>query len=206
MRVASAVAAFQRVNGLPATGALTAGTARRSTAASANAGGSSCILANMEMWRWEPRDMGEERVEVNVPDFRSKVTKGDEVVHRARVIVGKPDTPTPIFSNPIKYLLFNPAWRVPDSIIKKEMVPKLANDPDYLTRARLQGHLCRRHSSMVGSRPASQRARPYAVHVSQRARGLSARHAGALAVFGLVARAQPRLRAGRRSGAAWPKW
>ena len=72
------------------------------------------ILANMEMWRWEPRDMGEERVEVNVPDFTLKVMEGDEVIHRARVIVGKPDTPTPIFSNQMKYMLINPAWRVPD--------------------------------------------------------------------------------------------
>ena len=59
---------------------------------------------------------------------------GDEEVHRARVIVGKPDTPTPIFSNEVKYILVNPIWRVPDSIIKKEMLPKLADDPNYLAR------------------------------------------------------------------------
>src|ERR1700722_827970 len=132
--VAALVADFQRANGLPASGLLTANTAQ------ALSGGESsrqeaAILANMEMWRWEPRDMGEERVEVNVADFSLKVTKGDEIVHRARVIVGKPDTPTAIFSNQIKYLLVNPAWNVPMSIIKKEMLPKLVNDPDYLTKA-----------------------------------------------------------------------
>jgi L,D-transpeptidase YcbB len=132
--VAALVADFQRVNGLPASGLLTANTAQ------ALSGGESsrqeaAILANMEMWRWEPRDMGEERVEVNVADFSLKVTKGDEIVHRARVIVGKPDTPTAIFSNQIKYLLVNPAWNVPMSIIKKEMLPKLVKDPDYLTKA-----------------------------------------------------------------------
>ena len=132
--VAALVADFQRANGLPASGLLTANTAQ------ALSGGEfsrqeAAILANMEMWRWEPRDMGEERVEVNVADFSLKVTKGDEIVHRARVIVGKPDTPTAIFSNQIKYLLVNPAWNVPMSIIKKEMLPKLVNDPDYLTRA-----------------------------------------------------------------------
>ncbi len=79
--------------------------------------------------------MGDERVEVNVPDFTLKVMKGEEVVHQARVIVGKPGTQTAIFSNQIKYLLLNPAWNVPLSIIKKEMLPKLVNDPDYLTRA-----------------------------------------------------------------------
>ena len=92
------------------------------------------ILANMEMWRWEPRAMGEERIEINIPDYSLKVMDGDDLVHEARVIVGKPDTPTPIFSNEVRYILVNPIWRVPDSIIKKEMAPKLAEDPDYLTR------------------------------------------------------------------------
>lgn len=133
-RVAALVADFQRANGLPPSGVLTASTAQ------ALSGGETsrqeaAIIANMEMWRWEPRDMGEERVEVNVADYSLKVSKGEEVLHRARVIVGKPTTPTAIFSNQIKYLLVNPAWNVPVSIIKKEMLPKLALDPDYLTRA-----------------------------------------------------------------------
>jgi murein L,D-transpeptidase YcbB/YkuD len=100
------------------------GLARRRTA----------ILANMEMWRWEPRDMGERRIEVNVPDFTVTMMEGDAVVHSARVVVGKPATPTPIFSNVMRYVLINPAWQVPDSIIRKEMLPKLASDPNYLSR------------------------------------------------------------------------
>jgi L,D-transpeptidase YcbB len=83
------------------------------------------ILANMEMWRWEPRDMGERRIEVNLADFSVAVLEGDRVIHQARVIVGKPDTPTPIFSNVMRYVLINPSWQVPDSIIKKEMMSKL---------------------------------------------------------------------------------
>ena len=92
------------------------------------------ILANMEMWRWEPRDMGGRRIEVNVPDFTVEVLEGDAVVHSARVVVGKPNTPTPIFSDVMRYVLINPSWRVPDSIIQKEMLPKLASDPNYLSR------------------------------------------------------------------------
>ena len=133
-QVAAVVAGFQRANGLPASGLLTANTVR-ALSGDGNSAQEAAILASMEMWRWEPRDMGEERVEVNVPDFTLKVMKGDEVVHQARVIVGKPGTQTAIFSNQIKYLLLNPAWNVPLSIIKKEMLPKLVKDPDYLTRA-----------------------------------------------------------------------
>ncbi len=92
------------------------------------------ILANMEMWRWEPRDMGERRIEINVPDFTVAMLDGDAIVHSARVVVGKPDTPTPIFSNVMRYVLINPSWEVPDSIIRKEMLPRLASDPNYLSR------------------------------------------------------------------------
>jgi murein L,D-transpeptidase YcbB/YkuD len=125
----------QRVHGLPPNGALTEATA----AALAGGGDPSVrrerlILANMEMWRWEPRDLGETRVEVNVPDFTLKLTQNGAVVLRTRVIVGKPDSATPIFSNSIKYMLFNPIWRVPESIVKKEMAPKYAADPDYFER------------------------------------------------------------------------
>jgi murein L,D-transpeptidase YcbB/YkuD len=133
-QVAAAVADFQRANGLPASGRFTPDTAE-ALSGGASSRQEAAVLANMEMWRWEPRDMGAERVEVNIPDFTLKVMQGDETIHRARIIVGKPDTQTAVFSNQIKYLLINPAWNVPMSIIKKEMLPKLVNDPDYLTRA-----------------------------------------------------------------------
>jgi L,D-transpeptidase YcbB len=91
----------------------------------ANARERAAILANMEMWRWEPRDMGERRIEVNLADFSVAVLEGDRVIHQARVVVGKPETPTPIFSDVMRYVLINPSWQVPDSIIKKEMMSKL---------------------------------------------------------------------------------
>jgi L,D-transpeptidase YcbB len=83
------------------------------------------ILANMEMWRWEPRDMGERRIEVNVADFSVAALEGDAVILQTRAIVGKPETPTPVFSSVMRYVLVNPSWQVPDSIIKKEMMSKL---------------------------------------------------------------------------------
>ena len=132
-RVATAVADFQREAGLPASGALTA----RTIAALSGGEPSQLegeIVANMERWRWLPRDMGEDRIEVNVPDYALKVTKAGTVVHRTRVVVGKPQNATPIFSDTMRYLIVNPYWNVPVSIIKKEMMPKLAADPSYLTR------------------------------------------------------------------------
>lgn len=132
-RVAGAIADFQRANGLPASGQLTARTI------SVLSGGEPSrleneILSNMERWRWLPRDLGAERIEVNIPDYMLKIVRNGEIAHTTRVVVGKTDTPTPIFSNRMQYVIVNPYWNVPQSIIKKEMAPRLAQDPSYLAR------------------------------------------------------------------------
>jgi L,D-transpeptidase YcbB len=131
-RIASAVADFQKANGLPPSGNLTA-----RTVAALSGGPSSLeaeILANMERWRWMPRDMGETHIEVNIPDYEAVVIEHGEVIERNRVVVGKEETPTPVFSDTMKFLIVNPAWNVPQSIIRKEMLPRLAADPNYLSR------------------------------------------------------------------------
>ncbi len=132
-RVAMAVADFQKANGLPGTGRLTA-----QTIAVLSGGQRSKIeaeiIANMERWRWMQRDIGDDRIEVNIPDYEVAVVENGEVVERHRVVVGKSDTPTPIFSNKMQFLIVNPYWNVPPSIIRKEMMPKLAADPNYLHR------------------------------------------------------------------------
>ena len=124
-QVAAAVADFQRANGLPASGILTS-----KTIAALSGGNPSRLenelVANMERWRWLPRDLGTDHIMVNVPDYSLAVTQGDAIVHRARVVVGKVDHQTPIFSDTMRFVIVNPYWNVPLSIIKKEMMPKLA--------------------------------------------------------------------------------
>ena len=132
-QVVAAITDFQRANSLPANGVLTPRTI------AALGGGEPVkleneILANMERWRWMPRDMGADRIEVNIPDYMVSVFRNNGVIHRTRAVVGKPDTPTPVFSETMEYLIVNPSWNVPQSIIEKEMLPRLANDPDYLLR------------------------------------------------------------------------
>ena len=90
------------------------------------------IVANMEMWRWMPRDLGQDRIEVNVPEFQVTVFHDGQPVAHNRVVVGKTTTPTPLFSNTMKYLIVNPVWNVPESIIKKEFLPKGGGDLSYL--------------------------------------------------------------------------
>ncbi len=61
------------------------------------------VLANMERWRWMPRDLGKSHVVLNIPTFNLKVMKDGKQIWETRVVVGKPDTATPILSETMKY-------------------------------------------------------------------------------------------------------
>jgi L,D-transpeptidase YcbB len=84
------------------------------------------LLVNMEQWRWMPEDLGTYHVWVNIPEFMIRVVKGGRAIHTERVIVGKPDTQTPVFSDKMEQVIFQPFWGVPDSIKKNEIQPSLA--------------------------------------------------------------------------------
>lgn len=92
------------------------------------------IITNMERWRWLPQELGRDRIEVNLPEYTARVFRSDQIVHVTRVIIGKQSTPTPLFSNKMVHLIVNPSWHVPQSIVNKEILPRLAEDPEYAIR------------------------------------------------------------------------
>jgi murein L,D-transpeptidase YcbB/YkuD len=97
------------------------------------------IIANMERWRWLPRDLGEVHVTVNIPDFTLGVYKDGATVWHTKIVVGKPgNLATPLLSETMKYLTINPTWNVPPSIIRNEYLPALERDPDALERIGLR--------------------------------------------------------------------
>jgi L,D-transpeptidase YcbB len=87
------------------------------------------IIANMERWRWLPRDLGASYILVNIPEYQLRMVRNGFEVLQTRVIVGKTETPTPIFSGDMDHLIVNPYWNIPPSIALKEMLPKLQSDP-----------------------------------------------------------------------------
>ncbi len=126
----AAVKAFQDGLGITADGIVGPG-----TVAALNGGApvsKDDILANMERWRWLPSDLGKFHVMVNIPEFKVAVVQDDEAVFTTRVVVGKPSTPTPIFSNEIRNIVVNPYWNVPSSIVAKEIAPHMLANPAYL--------------------------------------------------------------------------
>jgi murein L,D-transpeptidase YcbB/YkuD len=132
-----AVAAFQKSHGLRPNGQLNAETVsaingpRRDRDADV-------ILANMERWRWLPRDLGKTYVMVNIPNYTLRVVRDNKLVWSTKVVVGKPNLPTPITSAEMKFITVNPTWNVPPSIIQNEYLPALQQDPQALERIGLK--------------------------------------------------------------------
>jgi murein L,D-transpeptidase YcbB/YkuD len=83
------------------------------------------LIVNMERWRWMPESLGDFYVWDNVPEFFMRVVKNGKMIHSAKIVVGKPDTQTPIFSAEMRYIVFHPEWGVPNSIKIKEILPYL---------------------------------------------------------------------------------
>jgi murein L,D-transpeptidase YcbB/YkuD len=153
-RVASAVAAFQREKGLPASGVLTPKTVAALSGPSP-AQLEADLIANMERWRWLPANLGERHIFVNIPEFRLRLFEGGDMVHQTRVVVGKTESQTPIFSDQMEYVIVNPSWTVPPSIMKKEFLPALARDPSYA--ARLGYEVIRRNGQISVRQPPGER-------------------------------------------------
>ena len=97
------------------------------------------IVANMERWRWMPRDLGKTYVMVNIPDYTLKVVRDSQMVWTTRIVVGKPgNLATPITSAFMTHITVNPTWNVPPSIIQNEYLPALQQDPQAMERIGLK--------------------------------------------------------------------
>lgn len=91
------------------------------------------VAINLERLRWLPRHMPPDRVVVNAAIARIQLFHDDRPVLTTRVVVGELGKQTPEFQSTIDSVLFNPPWNIPQSIALKEILPKLAADPGYLT-------------------------------------------------------------------------
>jgi murein L,D-transpeptidase YcbB/YkuD len=128
--ITEAIKQFQERNGLPADGKLGA-----DTLAALNVPVSTHIhqiVANLERWRWMPREFERRFVRVNVPDQSVDFVKDGRVVLHSKVIIGTKDTPTPILRTEIKSVVANPPWDIPGDLVLKKILPRLRKDPTYL--------------------------------------------------------------------------
>lgn len=69
---------------------------------------------------------------VNIPSYEMQYWQEDELLFHSKVIVGKPERKTPLFSTYLDSIVFNPNWKVPTKIMREDILPKAFNDKGFL--------------------------------------------------------------------------
>jgi L,D-transpeptidase YcbB len=136
-KLAEAVRRYQKQTDIPVTGNLDSRTIKELNGP-AHDKQIDIVIANMERWRWYPRDLGKDHVIVNQPEFMLRVYHEGANIWTTRVVIGKPSMQTPLLSETMKYITINPTWNVPPSIVHNEYLPALQQDPTVLARMGLK--------------------------------------------------------------------
>jgi murein L,D-transpeptidase YcbB/YkuD len=95
------------------------------------------IRVNLERARWVFHKLPPDYIEVDIAGFQAYHVKGTAANWSSKVQVGKPFRKTPVFKSKIKYIVFNPNWTVPPTIIEEDILPKIKKNPGYLSQMKI---------------------------------------------------------------------
>jgi murein L,D-transpeptidase YcbB/YkuD len=95
------------------------------------------IRVNLERSRWISRNIPEEFIIVDIAGFRVYHYRNFNIQWTSKVQVGKAFRKTPVFNSQIKYLVFNPTWTVPPTILREDIIPKIKKNPEYLQKMKI---------------------------------------------------------------------
>lgn len=96
------------------------------------------MLVNMERLRWVPEHQAKDLLLVNIPAFKLYVYDEGELALEMGVVVGKRATRTVIFSDTLSIVVFSPTWTVPPGIMRRDVLPAMKKDPDYLRKNNME--------------------------------------------------------------------
>jgi murein L,D-transpeptidase YcbB/YkuD len=96
------------------------------------------ILLNMERMRWMPNEPKGNLIVVNIPEFVLHVYEGSKKAFDMNVVVGKEGHNTTMFTGDLNQVVFSPYWNVPSSIVRKEILPKMNANPNYLASQNME--------------------------------------------------------------------
>lgn len=96
------------------------------------------LLINLERIRWMPAENDSSFILVNIPEFKLHVFDSGQQKFQMRIIVGKEGTSTVIFTGDLKYIVFSPYWNVPESIVRKEIVPGMKRGVNYIQKHNME--------------------------------------------------------------------
>jgi len=124
------------------------------------------IEANLERWRWLSDELGERHIKINIANFELQFVDKGQTVFVSEAIVGRPYRQTPVFSSLMTYLVFNPDWTVPPTILKNDVIPAIIKNPNYLKEKKMKvithtGNVV--NSSSIDWQRAAQSGFPYMI-------------------------------------------
>lgn len=90
------------------------------------------VRVNLERLRWIAQDVAGDYLLVNIAGFNARLHLDGKLAWQSRVVVGRPYRKTPAFRAEMQYLVLNPEWVVPPTILKEDVLPKVARDRGYL--------------------------------------------------------------------------
>jgi len=90
------------------------------------------IAITLDRYKLMPDSLPIRYIWVNIPSYYLELWDHDTLVLRSKIVVGKPTTPTPTLTSAISDMVTYPQWTIPESIIKKDILPGLKKDPGYL--------------------------------------------------------------------------
>lgn len=128
--VDSAVKRFQLRHGLPADGAMGKYTYTAMNVSAQIRLGQ--LQTNLQRLKEKAGTLGSRYVLVDIPAAQVEAVENDRVVLRHTAIVGKIDRQTPIVNSKINEIIVNPYWNAPVSIVRKDIIPLMRKDPNYL--------------------------------------------------------------------------
>ena len=95
------------------------------------------IRVNLERARWVFHKLPPDFIAVDIAGFQVYEFRDDTRNWSSKVQIGKPFRKTPVFKSKIKYIVFNPTWTVPPTILQKDILPKIKKNPGYLKKMKI---------------------------------------------------------------------
>ena len=96
------------------------------------------VRVNLERLRWVAQDLSGDYLIVDIAGFTAHLFLDGRLAWSSRTVVGRPYRKTPVFRAEMRYLVLNPTWTVPPTILRQDILPKLARDRGYLAANRMQ--------------------------------------------------------------------
>lgn len=126
-----AVKRFQRWQGLESDAAI--GTRTREWLNASPQLRASLLALNIQRLRLLPDDM-HNGIMVNIPNYSLIYYLNGNQILASRVIVGRPDRKTPLMRSALSNVVLNPPWNVPTTLVRQDIIPKVKQDPGYLSK------------------------------------------------------------------------